>query len=130
MTDDAFSAMSGDPMAELDAARGRVQAQLQETRARNEALHSLAEQTAEATATVRSPRGELEVTAEAGGRIRAVRFAGTALDLTPADLGRLTTQTIVAAQRAAAEAALAAVESTLGPSPGLEDLRREIRDRF
>ena len=91
-----------DPFADLEAARTRMRAQLAEARARNAALHAIADQVSAAEATVRSPRGEVEVTAGADGGIRAVRFAEAALDLAPADLGRLTTETVDAAQRAAA----------------------------
>ena len=75
-----------DPFAELDAARARMHGQVQAARARNAALHALAEQTRTAEATVRSPRGEVEVTAEAGGGIRSVRFTDDATDLAPARL--------------------------------------------
>lgn len=93
----------GAALAGLEAARGRMHAQLEAARARNAALHALAADAATAEATVRSPRGELEVTAGADGGIRAVRFSEAALELTPAELGRLTTETAAAAQRAAAE---------------------------
>lgn len=92
-----------DPFAALEAARSRMHAQLAAARARNAALHAFAAEARAAEATVRSPRGELEVTAGADGGIRSVRFAESAFDLTPAELGRLTTETTVAAQRAAAE---------------------------
>jgi hypothetical protein len=100
-----------DPFAELEAARTRMRAQLAEARARNAALHAIAAQVRTTEATVRSPRGELEVTAGADGGIRSVRFAESALDLAPAELGRLTTETAAAAQRAAAE--------LVPPLPGL-----------
>lgn len=92
-----------DPFAELEAARTRMRVQLAEARARNAALHAIADQVRAAEATVRSPRGEVEVTAGADGAVRAVRFGDAALDLSAADLGRLTTETVSAAQRAAAD---------------------------
>jgi len=45
-------------------------------------------------------------------------------------LSRLTTETIALAQRAAGAAAVAAVEDALGPGAIVDDLRREVTERF
>lgn len=106
---------TADPFAELESARTRMRAQLQAARDRNAALHALADSLQGAQAVVRSPRGEVEVTAGADGGIRLVRFAEAALELSAAELGRLTTETAAAAQRAAGE---------LVPPLGGPDLRQ------
>jgi len=79
-----------------------MRGQLADARARNAALHALAAEARAAEATARSPRGEVEVTAGADGTIRAVRFSDDVDDIDLSALGRLTTETIAAAQRAAA----------------------------
>ena len=90
-------------LAGLEASRARMHEQLEAARIRAASFHELVENARQAEAVVRSPRGEVEVTAGADGSIHAVRFGESAFDLTAAELGRITTQTVDAAQRAAVE---------------------------
>ncbi|WP_181408839.1 YbaB/EbfC family nucleoid-associated protein [Schumannella soli] len=103
-----------DPYGSPAQVRATVQSQVAAADARTAAIDALADRVAATTATARSLRGEVEVTAEPTGAVRDVRFSDAALELRSADLGRLVTETIARAQRDAAEKALAAATETLG----------------
>lgn len=114
-----------------DEALALVRAQVEAAAARDAAIGRLADTVAAAAATVRSPRGEVEVSATASAAVTGVRFSEDALDLTPEELGRLTTETIVTAQRRAAELAVTAAEDELGAnSPFVAGLRSEVEARY
>jgi hypothetical protein len=117
--------------ASPDEALAAVRAQIDAAAARDAAIGRLAETVAGAAATVRSARGEVEVSATAGAAVTAVRFSDDALELSVEELGRLTTETIVKAQRQAAEFALTAAEAELGAgSPFVSGLRAEVEARY
>jgi DNA-binding protein YbaB len=119
-----------DPWGGPDAVRATIDAQVADAAARAAAVDALAERIATTTATVRSLRGEVEVTAAPSGAIRSVRLADDALELTAVDLGRLVTETISRAQREAADRAFAEAESALGPDSGVVgQLRDELARR-
>ena len=120
-----------DPFADVDSARASIRGQLADARARDAAVTALAEQVAVASATVRSPRAEVSVTATASAVVTDVTLAATSSDLGTQALGRLITATIVQAQRAAAEQALAAAEQSLGTgSAFVGSLRADVETRF
>ena len=119
--------MTNDDLAQ---ARARVRAQLDASRARNAAVNTLAASVASITATARSARGEVTVTARPDGTITDVVLAPGALDGRADALGRLVTATIAEAQRTAAQLALEAAADTLGSdSAFVAGLRAEIDER-
>lgn len=93
-----------DPLAEFAAAEARLSAIVAESRANRDQATQFAAEAKTTTATARSPRGEVSVTARVGGTITAVQFGDAAMRLTPAALAALTTKTIAAAQHDAAQA--------------------------
>jgi len=120
-----------DAFDDLDSARARIRSQVQDARERTAAVTVLAEQVAATSATVRSSRGEVTVTATAGAQITDVTVADAALGLRADVLGRLIRDTVAAAQRAAAERALALAEDALGADSGfVVGLRTDIDARF
>jgi hypothetical protein len=119
------------PFANAEAARAHVRAQVAQAQMRADAVNVLADTVAVTTAKVRSPNGEIVVTATAGAAISDVKFSESAYALQPDALGRLVTKTILAAQRAAAEVAIAATEESLGAdSSFVIALRAEVDSRF
>ena len=123
MTDPSF--------ASLDGARARIRGQLEDARARDAAIGLLAETVSAATATAVTPRGEVSVTATASAVVTDVALTPAALALRPEALGLLVTQTVAQAQRAAAELAVAAAETTLGPDAAIvASLRADVESRF
>lgn len=120
-----------DPFADVDSARARIQTQLAEAKARDAAITMLAQQVNAASATVHSPHRELSVTATASATITSVTLTAEALELGESALGRLITETITRAQRAAADQALTAAEQTLGAeSSFVAGLRTDVDTRF
>lgn len=120
-----------DEFGDLESARATIEAQLQRARDRNTAISALADQVSSTAATVRSPRGEVSVTATATAAISSVELTNAATALAPAALGTLLTQTIAQAQRAAAELALTAAEEALGTdSSFVASLRADVDSRF
>ncbi|NYG98317.1 DNA-binding protein YbaB [Schumannella luteola] len=127
---DPASGNPSDPYGSPDRVRASVQAQVAAAEARTATVDALAERVAATTASARSLRGEVEVTAEPTGAVREVRFSEDALGLRAADLGRLVTETIARAQRDAAEKALAAAAEALGAgSAVVGQIRDEISRR-
>lgn len=117
--------------SDLESARATIASQLEQARERSVAMTALAETVTTTSATVRSPRGEVSVTATAGAAVSKVEFSADATALGAAALGALVTQTIASAQRAAAAAALAAAEQTLGTdSAFVAGLRADVESRF
>jgi DNA-binding protein YbaB len=120
-----------DAFGDLDSARAMIDSQLEQARERSVAMSAMAERVASTTATVRSPRGEVAVTATASAAITDVTLSDAASTLNPVTLGRLITETISRAQRAAAELAIAVAAETLGPDSALiADLRADVDSRF
>jgi DNA-binding protein YbaB len=120
-----------DAFDDLDSARSRIRSQVQDARDRTAAVTVLADQVAATSATVRSARGEVTITATAGAQVTGVTVSPGALELRADALGRIILDTIAAAQRAAAELALAAAEDALGADSGfVVGLRADIDSRF
>lgn len=103
-----------DAFDDLTHARSRVRAQVEAARDRNVAITTLAVTVATTTATVRSSRGEVTVTARPDATIVDIVVAPGALGLRNDALGRLLTDTVARAQRAAADQALESAEDALG----------------
>jgi DNA-binding protein YbaB len=115
----------------FEAARAQIRAQVEAARARRDAVHALSGKVASTSATIRSSRGDVTVTADPTGRISKVRLSEDAMDLRPDDLSRLLTETIADAQRAASAAALQEAEQLLGADDGfVAQLRNDIDKRF
>jgi hypothetical protein len=120
-----------DAFDDLDTARATITAQVEQARERSLAMTVLAERVNATTATVRSPRGEVAITATATATITEVALTEAATALRPDALGLLITETIGRAQRAAAEKAIAAAAETLGPDSGVvAQLRADVETRF
>ena len=114
-------------LAGLNAAKGRVEGQVAAARARNEALDMLADEVQRMSATVTSPRGEVTVTALAAGAITGVLVTAEARGLEASRLSEVITSTIAAAQRAAADQAVARTAEVLGEaSPLVAGLRSDL----
>ncbi|RLP82941.1 hypothetical protein D9V34_06750 [Mycetocola lacteus] len=92
-----------DPIDEFEAARAELQAISAQADANAQGAAALADDARTLQASVRSPRGEVTVTARVGGAISAVQFADAALSLRPAELSRLVETTIAQAQFQAAQ---------------------------
>jgi hypothetical protein len=119
-----------DPYASPEQVRATVAQQVEAASARTAAVDALADRLSATTATVRSLRGEVEVTADPTGAVHDVRFADAARELHAADLGRLVTETIARAQHEAAERALAAASDALGADDAVVTrIRDEVRRR-
>jgi hypothetical protein len=119
-----------DPYGSPEQVHATVAAQVEAASARTAAVDALADRLSATTATVRSLRGEVEVTADPSGAVRAVHFSDDARELRAADLGRLVTETIARAQHEAAERALAAASEALGAEDAVVTrIRDEVRRR-
>ena len=122
---------TSDPLAGAQAARDRVAAQVASAEARRDAVHGLAQELRSAAAVVTSPRREVSVTAQPGGRIVSVEFARAAEELSAAELSRLVTTTIARAQHRAASEAVERSGQILGPdSPFVAQLREDVGAAF
>lgn len=120
-----------DPMAQFDAARARLDAISARAHANTLSATVVADEARTAAASARSPRGEVVVTARAGGVISAVEFSQAALDLGAAALGRITAETIAEAQHAAATRfADRAAEEFVGNPELAAELRAEAEQAF
>ena len=123
MTDEVF--------AEIEAARARVNAQIAEAELRRSAVDKLAEDVKQLSVSVQSPRGEVQATAQPGGKVTGVRFTEAALSLSADALSRLVTETIARAQHQAAMAAVDRSAQLLGDgSAFVEELRTQANTSF
>lgn len=117
--------------AAADAALARVDAQVAEAEARRAGIELLADEVTALTAVERSPQGEVTVEAQSGGRVLSVAVSDRALQLSPQRLSQLLTETVSAAQRSAALAAVARSAMVLGEdSPLVGQLRAEAAATF
>lgn len=117
--------------AAADAALARVDAQVAEAEARRAGIELLADEVTALTAVERSPQGEVTVEAQSGGRVLSVAVSDRALQLSPQRLSQLLTETVSAAQRSAALAAVARSAMVLGEdSPLVGQLRAEATATF
>ena len=114
--------MIDDIAEQVEAARARVQSQVDDARARHRAMRNAMADVEKLSDSARSARGEVVVFASFSGAILDVRLADT--DLEPRSLGRLITVTIAQAQQAARDAAADHMAQHVSPdSPILAELR-------
>lgn len=119
-----------DALAAFEDARARLDELVAESRDRSARAARVADHALE-TATARSPRGEVTVTAQAGGIVRAMEFSDAGFELGPAALARLAVQTIAQAQHAAAQRFAESASSELGAdSPIAAQLRADAERAF
>lgn len=123
--------LSDDALSALEDARARVHAQVAQARERAEDAGRMAGDVRTATATAVSPGREVRVTAAAGGRVDRVEIAEVALSRDARNLSRLVTETVRAAQRDAADAALRRMTQSLGEtSPLIAAARQRLDDEY
>ncbi|MDY6214361.1 MAG: YbaB/EbfC family nucleoid-associated protein [Schaalia hyovaginalis] len=117
--------------ARLEAVRARAERQLREAQDRKDRFAQVSRDAQSHAATVRSPRGEVEVTAQATGRILNLTFSSNALALGSEKLAALVTETIARAQHDAATQGITLMSSVLpGDSPFYRSLSVQIEDTF
>lgn len=120
-----------DPLAAVEAARARVDAQIAAAEAKRAGVAQLARDVDHASSEARSPRGEVTVTARPSGQIVAVEFGRAAEGLAAAALSRLVTSTIASAQHRAAMDAVHRSAEVLGEgSPIVDQMRDEAVRAF
>ena len=113
-----------DPMAQFAAAQARITAITEQARANTASASRVAEEARTAEASARSPRGEVVVTARAGGVVSGIEFSPASLQLDAAALGRITVATIAQAQHEAATRFAERASEEFASSP---ELARELR---
>ena len=123
--------MSQESLSAMEATRARIHAQAAAARTRRDTLAELAASVDQTVATVRSPRGEVTVTASASALVQKVELQPTALDLDAVALGRIVTETIERAQRAAAHLAVEKTAQALGAdNPVVTAIADDVSRRF
>lgn len=120
--------LADDSLIALEAARARVRAQVAEARAAATDAARMSKDVRNATATSTSVGREVSVTARAGGSVDRIEIAPAGLDLDAGTLSRIVTQTVRAAQRAAADAALMRMAQDVGRDSALVTTTREQID--
>ncbi|MGF3052666.1 YbaB/EbfC family nucleoid-associated protein [Microbacterium sp. YY-03] len=117
--------MIDDITEQVQAARERVYGQIEDARARHTALREAINEVRGLTATVRSPRGEVSVTAAMSGAVTDVRVLHD--DLDARTLSALLTQTVAAAQQAVREQAADRMMEVAGADSSIiADLRTPL----
>ncbi len=117
--------MIDDITEQVQAARERVYGQIEDARARHTALREAINEVRGLTATVRSPRGEVSVTAAMSGAVTDVRVLHD--DLDARTLSALLTQTVAAAQQAVREQAADRMTEVAGADSSIiADLRTPL----
>lgn len=120
-----------DPLAAVEAARAKIDADIAAAESRLADIDELADKIRSASVTVRSPRGEVAVTAQPTGRVASVEFSAAAERLATRALSRLVAETIAHAQHRAALTGIDLSAHLLGTeSPLLAQMRREALDAF
>jgi len=120
-----------DPFAEFDAAHARLEAIAAQARANTVRASKIADDVRTTVASARSSRGEITVTARAGGAITAIDFSDDAYELEPAVLSRIVIETIAQAQHAAATEFADRAAEQLGANSALADgLRADAEQAF
>jgi DNA-binding protein YbaB len=123
--------MSDELYDDIDAARARVDAQIAAAEQRRAAVHRLANEVGQLTATAQSPRGEVSATAQPGGKVTAVRVTEEGLSLSADALSRVLTETVAQAQHSAAMTAVDRSSELLGAdSPFVQNLRLQANEAF
>ena len=117
--------MIDDITDQVQAARERVHGQIEDARARHTALREAINEVRGLTATVRSPRGEVSVTAAMSGAVTDVRVLHD--DLDARTLSALLTQTVAAAQQAVRDQAADRMTEVAGADSSIiADLRTPL----
>ena len=117
--------MIDDITEQVQAARERVYGQIEDARARHTALREAINEVRGLTATVRSPRGEVSVTAAMSGAVTDVRVLHD--DLDARTLSALLTQTVAAAQQAVRDQAADRMTEVAGADSSIiADLRTPL----
>lgn len=118
-----------DVLASMEALNAKIDAQIARSRVLAEEAARVSAEATQTTATVTSSDGRVTVVAQPTGAIAEVRLS-SAIDDAIA-LGATITDTIAAAQRAAADAVVESLAQTLGADSGLVDaVRRDVRVAF
>lgn len=118
-----------DVLASMEALNAKIDAQIARSRVLAEEAARVSAKATQTTATITSSDGRVTVVAQPTGAIAEVRLS-SAIDDAIA-LGATITDTIAAAQRAAADAVVESLEQTLGADSGLVDaVRRDVQVAF
>jgi DNA-binding protein YbaB len=113
--------------ADADAVIARVEKQMAAAQEQARRAQAFQDQVKAVRGVARSPRGQVQVTVDASGRLAAVDLADAAFDLSPRDLGRLIVETADAAQREAGAQAIELAGEAFGEdSPVIDRLRAEL----
>jgi len=118
-----------DFFADFDAAQARIEAIAAQARANTVHASRIADDVRTATATARSPRGEISVVSRVGGVIASVEYSDAAFDLAPGALARITVETIARAQHAASVQFADRASDELGADSALADGLRADAER-
>ena len=118
-----------DVLASMEALNAKIDAQIARSRVLAEEAARVSAEATQTTATVTSSDGRVTVVAQPTGAIAEVRLSSAVDDAIA--LGATITDTIAAAQRAAADAVVESLEQTLGADSGLVDaVRRDVQVAF
>lgn len=123
--------VSGHSEAGDGAAGDRVRAQVAAAHERARAAAALADDVAALRVAVRSPRGEVTVEVDAGGRVTSMAFTDRARAVPPAALGRVVEEALRAAARECGARAATLVEHRAAGGPAMaEAMRAESARRW
>ncbi|CAD5137925.1 YbaB/EbfC DNA-binding family protein [Microbacterium sp. Nx66] len=118
-----------DVLASMEALNAKIDAQIARSRVLAEEAARVSAEATQTTATVTSSDGRVTVVAQPTGAIAEVRLSSAVDDAIA--LGATITDTIAAAQRAAADAVVESLAQTLGADSGLVDaVRRDVQVAF
>lgn len=118
-----------DVLASMEALNAKIDAQIARSRVLAEEAARVSAEATQTTATVTSSDGRVTVVAQPTGAIAEVRLSSAVDDAIA--LGATITDTIAAAQRAAADAVVESLAQTLGADSGLVDaVRRGVQVAF
>ncbi|MCT1364198.1 MULTISPECIES: YbaB/EbfC family nucleoid-associated protein [Microbacterium] len=113
----------------MEALNAKIDAQIARSRVLAEEAARVSAEATQTTATVTSSDGRVTVVAQPTGAIAEVRLSSAVDDAIA--LGATITDTIAAAQRAAADAVVESLAQTLGADSGLVDaVRRDVQVAF
>lgn len=113
--------------AETDLAIARIDEQIEQAQERARRASEVRQQIDALRGKAMSPRRELTVTVDAGGRLVAVDLTDDALRLSSRDLGLLIVETANAAQRQAGAQAVEVASEAFGENSGVvAHLRGEV----
>ncbi|MEV8263305.1 YbaB/EbfC family nucleoid-associated protein [Microbacterium sp. NPDC077057] len=118
-----------DVLASMEALNAKIDAQIARSRELADEAARVSAEVTQTTATITSSDGRVTVVAQPTGAITEVRLSSAVDDAIA--LGATITDTIAAAQRAAADAVVESLAQTLGADSGLVDaVRRDVQVAF